>query len=135
MERLAQGNNTVNQKGFSTLFIVIILGSMVLALAIAFASSSVFVLRSSVNFEKSAKARAVANACAESALEHIKLDNMHSGENVILIDSYECTYHIIHQGDEKRSIEVSGNVDRVIRRIRIETSSFNPLVISFWKEV
>ena len=122
-------------KGFSTLFIVIILGSMVLALALAFSNTSLFVLKSSSNFENSAKARGIVNACSEIALEKIKIDNDYLGSETLLIDSYECSYEITNQGGNNRLISVSSTIKNAVRKINIQTNSFNPLNISFWQEI
>ncbi len=125
----------MNEKGFSTLYIVIVLGSVVLALAIASSTTNIFALKSAMNFENSARARAVTNACAEIVLEKIKLNHQHSGEYAIVIDSHTCNYNVTKEGNSTRLISVSARVSDVVRKLEIETVSFNPLQISSWKEI
>ena len=125
----------MKHKGFSTLFIVIILGSFVLGLAFLFSNTNISILKSSLNFENSAKSRALANSCAEFALEKIKIDNNYAGTDFLVIESSECSFTVTNEGLDNRLIIISATVDSIFSKIKIETISFNPLEIFSWQEV
>lgn len=126
--------NTINKKGFSTLLVVILLGSVALALALTLSTSSVWSIRGSMDSRSSNKARGLVNACAEVALEKIREDNTFSGSSSVVLDSNTCNYTISNIGGNTRGIIVSGIVNGITRNLNITTSAFNPLIISSWQE-
>ena len=66
-------------KGFSTLLVVILLGSISLTLALTLATGSAWSIRGSVDTKYSNQAKALVNACAEVALEEIRENNSFTG--------------------------------------------------------
>ena len=121
--------------GFSTLLIVIILGSMVLSLTLALSTSSVWSIRGSTNVKNSNQAKALVNACAEVALEAMRENNSYVGTNSVTLSGNTCNYTVTNTGGTARGAVISGTVNNIIRKLNITTSSFNPLIISLWQEV
>ena len=123
------------KKGFSTLFIVIILGSIALSLTIAISTSSLWSAQGSISTKQSNQAKALVNACAEVALETIRQNNSYTGSNTLVLEGNECQYTVSNGGGSQRIISVTGIVEGVTRKIEITTESFNPLSIGSWQEV
>jgi hypothetical protein len=129
--------NRINNKnnGFSTLLIVILIGSVALTLALTLSTSSVWSIKSSTDTKNGNITKAMANACAEVALEMLREDNNYIGSGSTTIDSNVCDYTVTNTGGTTRLIVISSVVNGITRRLNIETGSFNPLVISSWQEV
>ena len=123
------------KKGFSTLFIVIILGAIGLSVAFSLSTSSVWSTRGSNDTKNSNKAKSLTNTCAEVALEAMRENNNYTGVSNLVLDGNTCTYTVTNTGGTTRSLVISGTVGDVVRKINITTGTFNPLVISSWLEV
>lgn len=123
------------QKGFSTLFIVIILGSVALSLAIAVSTSSMWSVQGSINTKQNNQARSLVTACAEIALEMLREDNGFVGSNTVTLDGNDCEYIVANTGGDTRSIVVTGVVKSITQKLEIQTGSFNPLSVTSWKEI
>jgi len=126
--------NTINKKGFSTLLVVILLGSVALTLALTLSTSSVWSIRGSMDTRSSNKAKGLVNACAEVALEKIREENNYTGMNSVVLSGNTCNYTILNTGGTTRNLIVSGTVSGITRNLNITTSSFNPIVVSSWQE-
>lgn len=120
--------------GFSTLFIVIILGAISLSVIFSLSTSSLWSIRGSTDTKNSNKAKSLVNACAEVVLEVMRENNAYTGSNGVVLDSNTCTYTVSNTGGTTRNVLVSGMVEGIIRKINITTGSFNPLAISSWQE-
>ncbi|MFA6354851.1 MAG: hypothetical protein WCW65_00265 [Candidatus Paceibacterota bacterium] len=122
-------------KGFSTMFVVIILGSVALTLSLGLSISSVWSIKSSVNTMTTNKTKALVDACAEVALEIIRENNNYTGIGNVTLNTNTCTYIVENTGGTTRLITITGELSGIIRHLNVTTSSFNPLVISSWEEV
>lgn len=129
--------NKINlkNKGFSTLLIVIILGGVALALTLTLSASSFWSIRGSADAKISNNTRSLINACAEVALEIIRENNSYVGNGSVVLNGNTCLYEISNTGGTTRSVNVTGTVSNITRRLSITTSSFNPLIISSWQEI
>lgn len=123
------------QKGFSTLFIVIILGSITLSLALALSTSSLWSIQDSLVLKRAVIARSISNACAEVALETMRQNSSYVGSNSISLNGHDCDYTVSNLGGNNRNILVTTLVDNVENKIEIETDNFNPLNIVTWQEI
>jgi hypothetical protein len=126
--------NIIQEKGFSTLLVVILLGSVVMTLAFVLTTSSVWSIRSSIDTKNSNKAKSLVNACAEVSLEKIRENNNFTGTGNVVLSGNSCTYEVFNTGGTTRNLVVSGVVNSITRNLNITTSSFNPLTISSWQE-
>ena len=124
-----------NQRGFSTLLIVILLGGVALSLTLALSTSSVWSIRGSIDSKTSNITKSLVNACAEIALEAMRENNSYTGTSNVLLNNNTCSYTVANTGGTTRSVIISGTVAGITRKINITTSSFNPITISSWLEV
>lgn len=129
------GRTLPAKHGFSTLFIVIILGAITLSIVFALSTGSAWSIRGSIDTKNSNKAKALVNACAEVALERIRENNAYTGTDSVALDGNTCTYIVSNTGGTTRSLLVSGLVSGVTRKLNITTGTFNPLVVSSWREI
>lgn len=123
------------QKGFSTLFIVIILGSITLSLALAISTSSLWSIQDSLVLKRAVIARSISNACAEVVLETMRQNNTYTGSDSISLGGHNCTYTVSDLGGSNRNILVTTLISDVENKIEIKTDNFNPLNIVSWQEI
>jgi len=121
--------------GFATLFSLLVVSAISLTIAISVIISGVGTIKSAQSLETSAEARALANACAEEALQMIRDLETYSGTNTIMLGNGSCTYTVNNLGGESRSIFASGTSGESIRKVNILINTINPLIqISSWEE-
>jgi len=125
----------IQNTGFSTLLIVIILGGVGLSMVLALSMSNVWSIRGSMDSRTSNIARSLVNACAEISLEKIRENNAYTGTGNVTLNNNSCSYTVSNTGGSTRSITVTGTVGSIVRTLTITTSSFNPLTIQSWKEI
>lgn len=123
------------KKGFSTLYIVIILGSLSLGLVMMFSTSSLWAIKSSTGIKNSNQSKSMVNTCAEIVLEMIRETNSYVGSGNVLLGGNTCNYTITNTGTNTRSISISATKGEAVRKLQISTTAFNPLVVSSWQEV
>ena len=126
----------LNKNGFVTMFSVLIFGAVALAI-----SSSVLLLglgasKTSFIIEQSAKAKSLANLCAEASLQEIRNSTSFTGINTINIGLDFCTYTVVDDGGENRTLSINSSVDTIVRKILITIDQINPSInIKSWQEV
>lgn len=122
--------------GYVTLLSVLILGAVAVLI-----STSVILLglgssRTSLSLTNSAQAKALANACAEEALQQIHDNKYYEGTGNLSLGDGDCEYSVISLGVQNREINSTGNVSNVTRKVKITidqiTSEIN---VSSWQEV
>jgi hypothetical protein len=133
MEVVVLKNNM--NKGFSTLYIVIILGSIALGLVIMLSTNSFLFAKNAVDVKSSNQAKSLVNGCAEVVIEMMRENNSYVGSGSVNIGPNICNYTIINTGGTTRSIFLSGQVNTVVRKLQINTTAFNKIKVSFWQEV
>jgi type II secretory pathway pseudopilin PulG len=124
-----------NDKGFSTLIIVIVLGVIALSLTLAISTSSVWSIRANMNAKTSNITKSLVNACAEVALEKMRENNSYVGTDNVTLNGNTCSYTIIDAGGNTRSITISGAVNDITRKLFITTNDSDPITIISWREV
>jgi len=97
----------LKNSGFSTLFIVIILGIMSLALILNISISNTWSIKSNINSYNSIIAKALNNACKEIALQILRDNNNYEGQGTEIINNNTCTYNINNLGGNEREIIIS----------------------------
>ena len=122
------------QKGFGTLYIVIIVGSIVLSLSLWLSTGSFWSIQNGINLKNSQQTRSLVEACAEIALEVMRENNSYTGSNNVSIGTNSCNYTVTNPGGNNRMISITGSVGSVARKLQVTTSSFNPIVVSSWQE-
>lgn len=129
--------NTLNkQKGFVTMFSVLIFGAVALVIASSVLLIGLGASKSGFLIEESGKAKSLVNLCAESALQEIRNSTVFVGSNTIIIGTNSCTYNVVDDGLENRTITTIGTIGTVIRKVLITIDQINPSInITSWQEV
>jgi len=132
--KAARRSESISQGGFATLFIVIVLGAVVLALIFNLSTSSVWSIKGSTDTKNSNVAKSLTNACAEVALEALRENHSLTGTASLVLDGNTCEYTVTNTGGDTRQVVASSTYSGIVRKLTINTSTFNPLVISSWVE-
>ncbi len=127
---------TKNNSGFAVLIGVLIVGAFGVAVALYLVLSGLYSYQNSYLIEQSARAKTLANACAESALNHIQLCSIINGAGSVQIDNDVCNYEIIINSDQGRVVQSAATVGTVVRKVKVMVSQIDPvLVVDSWQEV
>ena len=128
--------NQKNNSGFAVLIGVLIVGAFGVSVALYLILSGLYSYQNSYLLEQSARAKTLANACVESALNHIQLCSILSGLGSVQIDGQTCSYEIIINSDQARTIQASATVGSVVRKVKVVVSQVDPVnVVDSWQEV
>jgi len=127
----AKGN-----KGFLVLLSILIVSAVGVSIATSLLLLGVGSQRTSFAIEQSSQAMALADACAEDALEQIRKDSSYTGTVTLSLGQGTCTYTISNGGGENRTINASSTVGTIIRRVQVSIDQINPSInASSWQEV
>lgn len=131
-----QNKKILKQNGFVTMFSVLILGVVALAIASSVLLSGLGSSMTSSTIEKSGKAKSLANLCAEAALQEIRNSTPFFGVDTINIGSDYCIYTVVDNGAEDRTITGEGAVGTVARKVLITIDQINPSInVTSWQEI
>ena len=131
-----RNKNEQSQKGFVVLLSVLILTVVGMALLSSLLVFGIINIQSSLSLEQSGQARALANACAEEALQQINDSVSFSGSGNLSLSTGTCNYTVIHLSGSNREIESVGTVDSVVRKVLVTLDQINPNIqMTSWQEV
>jgi len=126
-----QGN-----KGYITLISVLVVGAVGVAITTSLLLFGLGSSRSSFAAEQSAQARALAGACAEEALQQIRDSTPYTGSDSLSLGQGSCDYTVTNGGGQNRTIEATGTVGSVVRKVRVVIDTINPSInITSWQEL
>lgn len=122
-------------RGYITLISVLIVSAIGVVISLSVIILGNAFAQSSFALQQSNQSKALANACAERALERVVSSNF-TGTGDITEGFGTCTYTVASQGGENRTIMARGDVDGRIRKISIVINDILPQVnIVSWQEV
>lgn len=122
-------------RGYIALISTLIIGAVATLIATSLILLGIGTSRSSFDVKKGMQARALANACAEEALQQIRSADSFNGTGNLGFDSGTCDYTVSQTGGENRSIIASGISQNMHRKVEIEVGTIYPkLVINKWLE-
>ncbi len=126
-----------NQGGYVILLSVLVVGAVGTAVATSLLLLGIGAGRSSLDQQRSVQARALANSCAEEALERLRRDNTYAGGVTLSLGAGSCQIGTVGgSGDTNRTVEVTGTVDQVVRKVYLDISSIGPPTdLTSWQEV
>lgn len=125
-----------NNPGFVTLIAVLVVAAIGMTVALSLILLGSGASRTSFSMEQSYQAKALADACAESALQQIRTYSYYSGTSNATLGKGSCDYTVTNDGGNNRTITASGMVSNVTRRVKIIVNKIDPLInTSFWQEV
>lgn len=129
--------NKKQQKGYVLLLSVLVIGAIVTATTTSILLLGLGSDRSSFAHEQSEKARELANSCAREAVEQLSRDNTYAAGVSIPFSDGSCTINAISgTGDTNRTVQASGLVGSVIRKVQVEISDLAaPVDIISWQDV
>jgi hypothetical protein len=126
----------INQGGYITLLAVLILGAVGVSITISILLLSTDASRTAFTLEQSKQSRALANTCAEEALQRVRRVTAYTGTANITLGKGSCSYSITNTGGENRTINASSSVDTVVRKEQIFLNQINPSInITSWQEI
>ena len=125
------------QRGYIALIVMLFFVAVGGAIATSLILLGVGASRTSFALDQSYQAKALANACAEEALQKLRESAAFTGSATISLGNGSCTYTVTVAG-QNRVITATGTIGSIIRKIRIRLS-INPITLKFtissWQEV
>lgn len=119
-----------NEKGFSTLIVVIIIGGVLLSFAALISMDGLFSVVKSQRESTNTKKEFLLDACTEMALLEIKNNNLFVGTDSVYLDDRECLYEVVYVDETQREIFVEILSDETYAGLNIHLDSINPINIS-----
>ncbi len=125
-----------NDSGYVALLSVLIVGAVALAIGVAMLVSGTDSQREVLVAQQSTQARNLATACGEEGLQQIHDNTAFTGTNNITLGQGTCTYTVANTGASTRTVDATGTVNGVVRRIKIYvTINVSSLSITSWQDV
>lgn len=129
-------DNNKKRGGYIILVSVLVVGAVGIVIGISLILLGLGSSRTSLALEQSNQAKALANACAERALQQIRDSTSFEGTGNLNLGQGSCTYAVTKLSGENRIVTASGVVGTVIRKVRITIDSIYPQIkVSSWQEV
>ncbi len=121
--------------GYVTLISMLVISAVGLSVAVSLVLLSAGSSRSSLALEQGNQAKALANACAEEALQQIWNSDIYVGTGNLTLGQGTCAYTVSNASVPK-TITASGTVGVVVKKVSITVDSLHPYVhLSSWQEV
>ncbi len=126
-------NNRKN--GYVTLISMLVIGAVGLSVVVSLVLLGIDSSRSSLSLEQGNKAKALANACAEVALERIWKLDIYTGSENLTIGQGTCSWNVSSVSIPK-TITASGAVGENVRKVSITIDQLHPyLHVLSWREI
>ena len=133
---MAQPVYAKNHQGYITLITVLITGAIGAAIAVSILLLGLGSSKTSFSLEQSNQAKALANACAEEALQQIHDSASFEGTGNLTLSQGTCTYTVTKLTDQNRTITTNGTVGTIIRKVSITLDKITPNInVTSWQEV
>ena len=124
------------QRGYIALITVLVIGTVGIAIVTSLILMGLGSSRISFSLEQSDQAKALANACAEEALQQIRDSTPFTGTRNLTLGHGSCSYTVIPGENQNRTITSTGTVGTIIRKIRVTIDNITPSInITSWQEV
>lgn len=122
--------------GFITLVSVLIIGLISLLVVSSVLLLSTDFARDNASIAESNQAKAVANACAESALDKLRKDSNYAGNEAFALNGGTCQIAALQGSGAVKTIQVTGLYGYSTRNVKVVTSQLKPqILISAWEEI
>ena len=119
MERPMSENNNKRKAGYIVLLSTLIIGSAVLGIVLFALTHTIQDSENTISTEESMRARALADACAETSILAIKNNPDFSGTGNSVLDTDTCTYDISSVDETESRIESTGLAGVTIRKVSV----------------
>lgn len=130
-------DNLNMKQGFVTLMSVLIVGAVGIAVAVSLILLGLSSSRTSFAIEQSNQAKALANACAEEALQQIRDSTPYVARSgSFLLEQGECIFSVTNEGGENRTITVLATVGTTVRKVEVIIDQIIPVIqVVSWQEI
>lgn len=126
----------MNKFGFIALISVLVVSTIGTAIAVSLLLLGIGSSRTSFALMQSYQAKALADACAEEALEKIRDSTPFTGTGSLTLGQGACSYTVTSSGGQSRTATSSGTVGTIIRKVKITIDKITPLInVTSWQEV
>ena len=120
-------------RGFIALITIFIILAIALLFGLSFGLLAISETDMSFDSVQSSRAYFLANLCAEQALMKLKENLNYSGNETLSTNDGNCQ---ILQIEGQWIVKTRGNLENVVRKMRIVISQVNPkMIIDSWQEV
>lgn len=124
------------RRGYVTLVAVLVVAVVGLTAAVSMLLTGTISGRTSLNLEKSYKAKALSDACAEDSLRRIRESASYFGYINLSLGDGSCSSTVIKHSGQARTLISSGVVGAIERKVEIIISKITPrIIITSWQEV
>ncbi|HXH27392.1 MAG TPA: hypothetical protein VNG90_05845 [Candidatus Acidoferrum sp.] len=124
------------QAGYIALLTVLVVGAASLAIGTTLLLTGSDAERESLVEQQSVDARSLASACGEDGLQQIHDSSAYTGTNNLTLGTGTCTYTVTNTGGQTRTVDASGTVGLVVRKIKIYvTIGSSSISITSWQDV
>lgn len=128
--------NPADRPAYLMLISVLIVSAIMTGIVVSITFWGTDQTRSALLGVQASQAKALANACAEQALQYIRSDVSYSGSGNLSLTGGTCSYTVINAGGANFTINATGTAGNAIRKIEILISQVNPQInITSWQEV
>ena len=121
--------------GYIGLISVLFVGAIGTVVATTILLLGLAASRTSFAIVQSSQAKALANACAEEGLERIRSFVPFAGNGTLTFATGSCSYTVTKLIGQNRTVESSGIVGSVVRRVNVDVTQINPSITASWQEV
>lgn len=119
-----------------TLLSVLVVGAIGLAVTVSLLLLGLGSARTSFAYEQSGQARALAEACAEDALQQIRDDSAFTGTDTFLLGQGTCIYSVTNTGGQNRTIMSTSTVGTMVRKVKVMLNGVDPeMSVTSWQDV
>jgi len=123
-------------QGYIALISVLIISALVLLIASSASLSSLSESDMGLGENQSWEAYYLANLCAEEALQQIRDSLPYEGSENISLNSGNCSYTVIREPGQNRTINATGTIGVIARKLRIKVDQINPQInVASWQEI
>ncbi len=124
-----------HERGYIALMAVLIVGAAALAIGVTLLATGTDSQRTVLVQQQYKQARTLAITCAEEALQQIHDNTSFTGSNNISLGQGTCTYTVSNAGGSSRTVDATGTVSAVSRKVQISATVGTTISITSWKDV
>jgi len=115
--------NTKNSSGLIAIVTAIILSFLIILVATVLGSSALFSRSNDVDFLSKQSSYFLARSCLDQALLELAGNSDYSGNEVIAIDSYQCTINPVETSGSNKIIKATATVNSAVTNLKLTVVS------------
>lgn len=108
----------------------LIVGAIGTAIAVSLVLLGLDSSRNSLVLLQSDQAKALANACAEDAMEKLRELPSFSGNGSVIVGSDTCSYNVVNSG-ANATVTASATIGTIVRKVNVTSNAIG----ASWQEV